>query len=101
MNRSNFFHKVTVDEVQQLDFLWSTLSDFPLNYTPSYYRASSNDIARPDLISYKNYSTVKYWWIICVVNNISNPLTEIEDGMILKIPNIQDILNFYQNYIVR
>jgi hypothetical protein len=101
MNRYNFFNKVTVNGIPQLDFLWNTLGSFELNYTPSYYRTSSDDIARPDLISYKSYKTVKYWWLICLVNNISNPLTDIEEGMILKIPNIHDILNFYQNYVVR
>jgi hypothetical protein len=101
MNRSKFFQTVTVEGVQELDFLWNSLGKFTLSYEPSYYRTNSDDVARPDLISYKVYKTVKYWWLICIVNSINNPLIDIEEGMILKIPSIHDILNFYQNYALR
>ena len=36
-------------------------------------------------ISYRNFGTIKLWWLICKFNNIKNPFEEIEAGKIIKI----------------
>jgi hypothetical protein len=36
-------------------------------------------------ISYVNYNTIDLWWLICLVNNIRNPLELLEPGTLLKI----------------
>ena len=47
-------------------------------------------------LSYDFYKTIDLWWLICLVNNITNPLSLIEPGTELKIikptqvPNIVD-----------
>jgi|10_taG_2_1085330.scaffolds.fasta_scaffold12154_1 hypothetical protein len=43
---------------------------------------------RPDLLSLQVYGTVKYWWVLCAVNNITNPLTDFESGLRIYIPTI-------------
>ncbi|NCP97763.1 hypothetical protein GW796_05920 [archaeon] len=30
----------------------------------------------PDMVSYKNFNTVDFWWLILVFNNITDPLSE-------------------------
>ena len=49
-------------------------------------------------ISYRNFGTIKLWWLICKFNNIKNPFTELTAGKILKIPvnelmeNVLDVI---------
>jgi LysM repeat protein len=38
-------------------------------------------------ISYKIFNTINLWWLICAVNNITNPIDPIESGKELKIPS--------------
>ena len=101
MDRTKFYNQEVVDGVAELDFLNNVLSDFEIKHTPKYYRTDEHDVSRPDLISWTNYGTVAYWWIICLVNNIQNPLSDIEVGMILKIPHLTDIYSFYKRYTNR
>ena len=101
MNRTKFYNTAVVNDIKEVDHLYNTLSSFTMTYTPSYYRTNSHDVSQPDLISKKMYNTERYWWIICLVNKIQNPFDELEEGIILKIPSIYDIYDFYQKYSVR
>lgn len=38
-----------------------------------------------DNISYKFYNTPQLWWVICIVNNITNPFEELYPGKVLRI----------------
>ena len=38
-------------------------------------------------ISYKFYNTIKLWWLICVSNNIENPIIMPKVGNVIKILN--------------
>lgn len=101
MNRTKFYNKTVVNNIQEVDLLYHNLSKFKMKYDPTYYRADTTDVMRPDLISYKNYGTIRYWWIVCLVNNIHNPFSDITVGAIIKIPNILDIYDFYKLYRIR
>lgn len=103
MDRSNFYQKFTVDDVVQLDFLYNPLSNFEMVYTPDYYRVTGEDDMRPDKISDKMYGTLhgEFWWVLSLVNNISNPLVDIDPGTVLTIPNRIDIYNFQKKYRLR
>lgn len=101
MKRLAFYHKVTVDGVDELDFLWNSLSEFEMKYEPTYYRVDDSDIPDPALISYRVYGDIGFWWIILLVNEIKNPFIELEPGMVLKIPSKLDIYDFQHKYRVR
>jgi len=101
MNRTRFYKKLTVNSIPQIDFLWNTLISFETNHTKGYYRVKGDETGQPDLISFRLYGTEKYWWIICLVNKIENPLEDIVAGSVIEVPNIRDIYDFYQNYAVR
>lgn len=100
MNRTDFFEKVTVDGVEERDFLRNPLSKFPMNYRPLYYRVTAADFMRPWLISYKCYGVVDFWWLLMFLNDIENPFTDLEEGMILTVPNRIDIYDFAKKYRV-
>jgi hypothetical protein len=101
MNRTNFFNVETVRKINELDFLHNSLSEFTMQYPPTYYRVNGVDLMRPFLISYRHYGTVNFWWIIMLVNGISNPLTGMTAGMTLKIPSKEDIYAFQKKFRVR
>lgn len=101
MNRCKFYKVVTVDGIEENDYLHNSLSKFKAKYATALYRVEAMDIQRPDLISYKVYGTVRYWWVVLSFNNIQNPLTDIEIGNILELPHTLDIQDFYKKYAVR
>lgn len=98
MNRSDFYARETVDAIVELDFLHNPLSSFSMTYGLNYYRVTSSDLMRPDLISYKCYGTVEFWWVLMLVNSIDCPLSDLSIGQILVVPNKIDIYNFQKKF---
>ncbi len=101
MNRTNFFQSEVVDGVKELDFLHNSLSEFTLKYPTTNYRVDATDLMRPDMISYKAYGNVYFWWIIMLVNSIDNPLTDMQTGQLLIIPSKLDIYDFQKKFRIR
>ena len=101
MKRTDFYTVLDVGGNQELDFLWNTLSEFTMNHTPGYYRATAGDVKRMYRISEKVYDTPQFWWIIALANGIENPLSDVPPGTLLIIPNILDIYAFQKKYRVR
>lgn len=58
-----------------------------------YHYVSSDELDRPYLISYKEYSSVDYEDLILMVNKIIDPFS-LFIGQKLQIPKLQDILDF-------
>lgn len=98
MDRLSFYSTETVDGVKEIDFLTSNLHKFQPRYELTSYRVSEQDILRPDLISYVNYNTKDYWWLILFYNGIVDPFSELEVGDLLYIPNLIDVYEFYKQY---
>ena len=96
IDRTLFYNIVTVNGTQEFDFLENSLSNFVMLYPVTYYEVNDSDIMRPDMISYRCYNSVDYWWIIMYVNQIQNPLTDLVSGTMLTIPNILDIIQFFR-----
>jgi hypothetical protein len=76
----NFFEssqdEYTSEHVE--DFLWEVESGLEL---------------RPDLISFRFYNTVKYWWFICAYNGKADPFDCFEQGEVIRIPSLKSIFN--------
>jgi len=101
MDRTNFYQELLVVDTKELDPLWNSLSQFSMEYQPSYYRTTAADSMRPDKVSFTVYSTGDFWWILCLVNGITNPLIELVEGLVLTIPNKLDIYNFQRKFRLR
>lgn len=96
-NRTNFLQKVVVDSVNEYDMVSNSINAYQFNRQKRYYRVKEEDIQRPDLIAMKMYSDVdalKYWWIVCYVNNIMDPWNDIAINDVLLIPDKKDIEDF-------
>ena len=101
MNRTKFYAKVIVNGVEELDFLNHTLSSIELKHDNYKYMTNISEVARPDNISWENFDTPYWWWLICLVNGIENPLTDITVGMKITIPNRLDVNAFQRKYQLR
>lgn len=98
MDRTIFYQKTIVDGIEEHDYLTNSLSDFVINYEPSYYTVQESDLLRPDAISHKFYKSVSYWWLICYINEIKDPFNDLSVGKLLIIPNVLDIYDFFKKY---
>lgn len=85
--RTNFLTDVEVDKIAQKDMGSMDFSDF--DFGPVlYYRCTSFDIGRPDLISQKVYGTTNYWWFILWFNGVCDAWNDIREGMLLAYPSL-------------
>lgn len=100
-NRRNFlptFFNETegVEEIALNESMWGRL--FQVKYPTTTHALTSGELQRPDLVSLNAYQRADYWWIICKFNNIMDPFTELsETGLILNIPDIKDVQDYYMN----
>ena len=89
----------TIDgkKVSYKDLLCHTLNDEEAVFEGiEFIRVIDDYVARPDLISLAVYGTDQYADILCKINGISNPF-ELNEGMILLIPNLSTITFFYKS----
>ena len=67
--------------------LIKSLPESPLDDgTYHRYTISISDIGRLDLIAWKYYQEVSWWWVIAYYNSIANQLTDMVVGNLLIIP---------------
>lgn len=71
----------------------------PNTYQYDVVEVSERYIARPDLISNDVYGDTIYTDLLCKLNGISNPF-ELNEGMLLIIPSIDNIMDFMKTVSV-
>jgi len=101
IERTDFYSKIIVDDVEEYDYLYNNISKLTMSYPVTYYRVQENDLMRMDLVSYKVYGSAEYWWIIANVNGIEDVFHDMEVGQLLTVPNKLDIYQFYKRYSLR
>jgi hypothetical protein len=101
----NFFKVVTdpngKDILDPYTFLWTDFPYYLRNSNGAVQRIDASLDGVPDLISWDNYGTHDFWWVISIANEMVTPDTEIIPGMNLFLPSTTDITNFYQQIIAR
>jgi len=65
-------------------------SDYWFNYT-----MEANDWW--DSVSSKYYNTPNLWWVVCMMNDISNPFEEFEEGKIIKILKDEQLYSVFND----
>lgn len=100
-NRSNFLIKEEVDYngivITEYDLSTSYFHLFNPKKGIRDYQVERNEQNRPDILSFKIYNSIDYWWIILKLNDIVDPFEEIKEGTILKIPYLSDIQDYHKN----
>lgn len=95
-SRTNFYYKNIIDGNLEIDLLNNFYNlVFKIKRPLSFYTLRQQDLQRPDLISYKIYGDVNYWWILFKYNQIDDIWNDLEIGQVISIPSKQDIEDFY------
>jgi len=58
----------------------------------TYIAVKQEDCLRPDLIAQKAYNSPDLWWVIFEYNNIQDPMFELKESQILRIPALSRVL---------
>ena len=68
----------------------------PLELDPdqgdTFFEVTQEVIQRPDLVAQTFYGNTEYWWAIYEFNGIRDPLFELRLGQILRIPELNRML---------
>ena len=102
--RKNFYDVVTINDVQQLNYLslqWIRFRSFIKNKNVTTFRVNNKFEWNLPRIAHEFYGNVHLWWIIAISNPILNPIEDVVIGTVLLIPNLTDIEDFYQNVLGR
>lgn len=99
-NRKNFFTtQVDDDNISSIDpvsFDFKGLFEFFKTKQVKLRRISDAEEAAPDLISFQEYGTHAYWWVILYLNKIQDPINELTAGTLIAIPSLSDVEEFRQ-----
>ena len=60
----------------------------------SNYTVAPNEAGRLDLVSFKQYGSVDFWWAIAIANYIEFPENAPATGEVLRIPKTESIQRY-------
>jgi len=76
------------------DPLTSNFLDELLKIRPTGTYVVKNELARPDMLSYRIYGSTQYWWVILYYNSMTS-VYDITLGMTISYPSITDLEELY------
>ena len=94
-NRTNFYKSETVDGILEKDLLTNLTNRFDNNTEYQFYQIRQEDLLRPELIAFKLYGSIVYWWILMKANDIEDVWNDLTIGKVLVIPSFRDIDLYY------
>lgn len=50
-----------------------------------FYDYSVGDVVYWTYLSYKHYGVIDFWWLLLIINNVTNPFADWESGKRIKI----------------
>ncbi len=56
------------------------------------YTVQAKDLGRLDNLAAQQYGSPAYWWIIAMVNNIKNQLTDMAVGQVISLPSLSSAM---------
>lgn len=74
-------------EVSSTSIKWWEKRSLEKDSTDVFYTIEKKFEGRADLIAFAFYGDDSLWWLVCQYNSILNPIDEIVEGIILRIPN--------------
>ena len=96
-SRLDMYNKVVVNGNVEVDYLSGEYHNMNLG-TINYEKITAMTLNRIDLVSFKHYRNYHYGWLILEHNGIIDPMEELDIGMQLKIPSLEDYFRFKNRY---
>lgn len=96
--RSQFIPVVTIKTRSSIYQLADWLNSSYINRIPNLelqaqYVLQAQDVPFPELISFKNYGTTDFWWVLLMYNGVIDPIAEMQAGIVWGIPSYASIQN--------
>jgi hypothetical protein len=93
-SRTKYIMKNIVNGVNECDLPNNGFNEFEFKRPKQYYTVTQTDLQRPEIISYKFYGKMNYWWIILKLNDIEDIWHDLTIGKVLTMPNVNDIEDY-------
>ena len=94
----NLFKVYKIDDYYIYNIINSI--SFDTDISPDYYYEWKINRSLPwTTISYLHYDTIQLWWLICIMNNIMNPVTFPETGTSIKVIKPKYVRKIIDNII--
>lgn len=100
LGRTFLYDVADVDGDLELDYLSSKLGELNLK-TSTTFVVTDAFANRPDLISFKFYKNHDFGWLIALHNNMIDPINEMDTGVEIDIPSIEEYYRFNNRYARR
>lgn len=88
---------VVTEDNREKDFLSSKFNERYAFTKFTTHRVGVEEVGRPDLISYREYGSVEWWWLIMKVNGLIDPF-ELVPAEVIVIPDLSEYLEFFRKY---
>ena len=102
-NRANFFGTQTDNSgtisTDPVAFDFVEFFEFMRTKRVKQRRISAAEEGSPDLISFQEYGSEQYWWVIMFINKIQDPINELTAGTLIAVPLLRDVEEFRQSRI--
>jgi len=96
-DRTKRFKKVIINGISEPDMLTNSVTSFKFTGEKTFYTLTSSDIQRPDLLSYKLFGAMNYWWLLLKINKIEDVWNDLNAGDVITVPSKRDM----EDYIMR
>jgi nucleoid-associated protein YgaU len=63
------------------------------------HMVTADDAMDLPLISYRWYRNINLWWVIAAFNGIQDPWLEIQPGVVLKIPSLSSVEDYFRRVV--
>lgn len=70
--------------------------DFELKRTASEHKVLQGEVSRPDIISFLEYNSAGYWWLIAALNGIVDPY-EMPEQELVRIARLLDYFDWFRD----
>ena len=84
------------EEFDVKDPLSVQFRDFELRRTASEHKVLQNEVPRPDIISFFEYNSAGYWWLIAAINGIVDPY-EMPEQDLVRVPRLLDYFDWFRD----
>lgn len=94
-NKTKYFYKEKeLDDHKELDYLDTELVHMNLNTVDTFIVTAPFEY-RPDLISMKVFGDYHYGWLLCLHNDVLDPVFHFEKGVSVNIPSIDQYFRYF------
>lgn len=103
-DRARFYTKHLLNGVPRFDFnstAWVKYRKDIKKLSTEVYVVTKANENRIWKISDQFYGSFDYWWLLCLVNDILDPTSEIPAGKHMVIPRLSDLEVFYQKIVLK